>query len=400
MKDDYERQSLLPITSKELSKSAKSHTELASDYIPSLTGLRGLAVLLAHYSHIGKWGSNDRHVNGNSARTGVGIFFVLSGYLITGNLLKMQETSRQRGAGKYSHLIRFYMDRFVRLYPALLIMVAVMYVTRYLVYHGNPPDIKMGWNVLIVLSGQSDLFFLFPITWFFYGNTWSLGVEEHFYLFWALLLPTISRLPFWLKRLVVFSMIAGSLGLSTASYLRDSQWPFIWFAIQGPLPNFWKMLIGASLRLFPTPAWIKRPVMGYVGLLIISVSIVTSFWDPVMPLEPVSSLARITPRTSISGEILWEPVMALSSVLMICSCATHGNRLFETQFFQLIGRVSYSFYLAQFPLLMLNTVDSFYYGLSFTCMAFCYSLISTFYVEEPLRKLYRTYKDTHWSNKF
>jgi peptidoglycan/LPS O-acetylase OafA/YrhL len=396
--EDEQSEPLLPITSSNCDEENHQQSwkvlSTASDYIPSFAGIRGVAVLLAHYSHIGRWGRNDAHINNCVARTGVGMFFVLSGFLITGNLLKMQEANRAQSGKLYSHLPRFYMDRFVRLYPALILMVVFTAVVRHLHFNGNPPDIAMGVNVFLALSGQSDLFFLFPVQHFLYGNTWSLGVEEHFYIFWALLLPFVSRSNVWLKRTIMFALIAVSLGLSTATYLRNSQWPFIWFALQGPLPNVWKMLLGSSLRLFPTPTWIKRPFVSWLGLAIISLSIAASYWDPAVSIKPGWQIAKLTSRQDISLEVFWEPTMALATIMILCSCAKHGNWLLETNFLQFVGRISYSFYLYQYPILFLAGADSFLLGLAVTSLAFCCALISTLYVEEPIRRWYRAYKAT------
>lgn len=139
--------------------------------ISQLDGLRTLAVSLVVVNHSVAWFAGGG--------IGVNIFFVLSGYLITSLLL----TERERTGGV--RLGHFYMRRVLRLYPALLAMLAVTA----LVLGGVALR-----SVLIAGTYTTNLFMTFaqdavaP-----YGHTWSLALEEQFYLLWPLLLPLFLR---------------------------------------------------------------------------------------------------------------------------------------------------------------------------------------------------------------
>ena len=141
-------------------------------YNPALDGIRAIAVLavLAHHAEI-PW------LQGGFI--GVDVFFVLSGFLIT-RLLRDELCA----SGRLS-LPRFYARRAVRLYPTLLLMLAAVLTTS--------PDL---WREAVLaglyLSDYSVALFETPIV---VAHTWSLSVEEHFYLLWPLMLPWVMRQP-------------------------------------------------------------------------------------------------------------------------------------------------------------------------------------------------------------
>jgi peptidoglycan/LPS O-acetylase OafA/YrhL len=151
--------------------------------IPSLDGLRAIAVLFVVFSHmLGTGGflqpakTNPLYELGN---LGVKIFFVISGYLIT-NLL-LQELERNNKI----HLGKFYFRRTFRIFPACYAMIAGLIVLR-----------GAGWidltprDVFHALSYTSNYF---PQRSWNVGHTWSLGVEEQFYLLWPATLVLLGR---------------------------------------------------------------------------------------------------------------------------------------------------------------------------------------------------------------
>jgi peptidoglycan/LPS O-acetylase OafA/YrhL len=127
-----------------------------------------LAVLLVLAAH-----SSPRLPFGG---TGVTVFFVLSGYLITTLLIREREVT-----GRISRRL-FYLRRANRLYPALLTMLVVTVVL------GAPVG-----SALRAGTYTTNLFNSFGIGSFPYGHTWSLAMEEQFYLLWPLLLPGVLR---------------------------------------------------------------------------------------------------------------------------------------------------------------------------------------------------------------
>jgi peptidoglycan/LPS O-acetylase OafA/YrhL len=163
-------------------------------HVPALDGVRGVAVLLVMLFHL--------HVPGFSwGWAGVPLFFVLSGYLITGLLLEASASELPR------YLSVFYMKRCLRIFPLyygyLLVNLALLQVVKgsadgylwYLAYlqnHHIGQALHEGGNIPGVV-----------------GHTWSLAVEEQFYMVWPLVVYFVSRR--WLAVLCLALIVAAPL---------------------------------------------------------------------------------------------------------------------------------------------------------------------------------------------
>jgi peptidoglycan/LPS O-acetylase OafA/YrhL len=141
-------------------------------HVAALDGVRGVAVLTVFAQHAGVPGTPG-------AGAAVDVFFVLSGFLITGILL--DEVRRSGGID----LFGFYRRRFLRLTPALALAVAAYTLVA-------PHDVGAALLSLFYLTDYARAFFVEagPMS-----HTWSLAVEEHFYLLWPLALLWLCRLP-------------------------------------------------------------------------------------------------------------------------------------------------------------------------------------------------------------
>ena len=155
-----------------------SSAPLVGGYRPSLDGVRAIAVLMVLVQHV----AGPLRID--LGYTGVGLFFGLSGYLIT-SLLLDEFASRGRVS-----LFRFYARRAARLVPALLLVVAVC--NTIFVIQGYYAPLA---GSLTALTYTANYVQIFNLNWMVaYGPTWSLAVEEHFYIIWPLaLLATIRR---------------------------------------------------------------------------------------------------------------------------------------------------------------------------------------------------------------
>jgi peptidoglycan/LPS O-acetylase OafA/YrhL len=165
-------------------------------HMPALDGLRGVAILLVLAYHLG-WLPGGSH--------GVTLFFVLSGFLITGIILREVD---EKGRLDWR---RFYIRRAARLIPALVVVVAAFVAV------GGPP--ANAWPALTYTSnflsaGGRNLGAL--------QHTWSVAVEEHFYLVWPIVLVAIpARLRFRLTAWAVLSAAAWRVWLiETATWER------------------------------------------------------------------------------------------------------------------------------------------------------------------------------------
>ncbi len=234
-----------------MSASAFKAPQLAhADYRPDIDGLRALAVLAVLGFH-----AFPGLVKGGF--TGVDIFFVISGYLITTLLLLNLER------GQFSYL-RFYIRRINRLFPALLLVLAASLVTGWLLL--LPFEYKLfGKQVAAAAVYVSNFLLWSEAGYFDLGSAfkpllhlWSLGIEEQFYLVWPLLLAFA-----WKRRWNLFAVIGAIAALSLGAdlLLVDHNAVAAFFS---PATRFWELLLGALL------AWSERrpagPVRGQANL--------------------------------------------------------------------------------------------------------------------------------------
>lgn len=161
------------------------------DHIPSLDGLRGLAIALVLLHHcqprLGPLGLGAVAAWG---WVGVNLFFVLSGFLITGILLDERQQPR---------LFRnFYARRGLRIWPLYFVVVPLVYFTfgPHASWQGSQP----GWLYLFFYVQN-----LFPGLNGALYPTWSLAIEEQFYLVWA---PLVRFLPKWLLAALLLVVLA------------------------------------------------------------------------------------------------------------------------------------------------------------------------------------------------
>jgi len=161
-----------------------SSLQHGSAYRPEIDGLRALAVLAVIANHLHESAAREGFL-------GVDIFFVISGYVVTSSLLARQPKS------PLSFLSGFYARRFKRLLPALVAMVVLVAVLFcFFVSPGEDlfhPSMRTGIASLVGVSNlyllrQGANYFSLDISFNPFMHTWSLGVEEQFYLFWPILL--------------------------------------------------------------------------------------------------------------------------------------------------------------------------------------------------------------------
>jgi len=166
-------------------------------HIPALDGIRGVAILLVVLSHLTPTGPNARHGISHlivrlsdSGTIGVDLFFVLSGFLITGILLRSKNSRR--------YFINFYGRRALRIFPIYYFVLALVAIALFTVPAlSSYQNLRSNWpyfwfygtNILIARHGPAAV----EGRWLGLGYLWSLAVEEHFYLFWPMIVLLCSR---------------------------------------------------------------------------------------------------------------------------------------------------------------------------------------------------------------
>lgn len=233
-----------------------------------IQGIRGIAVLLVVLFHAGlPW------LPGGFV--GVDVFFVISGYLISGLLLKDIEL---RGR---IELVGFFARRAKRLLPAAIVLLCTVIAVTPLIY---PPHEQREWLSAaraasiylsnLWLAGRALDYFAAET----HGNpllhTWSLAVEEQFYLFWPLLLLLLLRLaPRQRGKQWLGIGIAVVACISFAACLWWTQRAQPWAFFGMPL-RAWEFALGALVALRPGAAFVKLPpaLASWSGLALVAVA--------------------------------------------------------------------------------------------------------------------------------
>jgi len=248
-----------------------------------LDGLRALAIGLVLWQHSALPGL------GRSGTVGVTLFFVLSGFLITRLLAEERATT-----GRIS-LRAFYWRRGLRLFPALALLLAAMAV--------------LGVNVIPTLLYAADFAMaagqdLGPL-----DHTWSLAVEEQFYLVWPVLLIILLRLP----RRHALTLVA-ALALASA-VARILLWPEGLRASWAPDTRADALLVGALLGLIQLPR--IRPVL--LALASVALAIPTLVDDHGFMMQfglPLATLgsAVLVAAAAGSERSPWRPILTLGII--------------------------------------------------------------------------------------
>lgn len=284
-----------------------------SGRIPSLDGLRALAVLSVILSHV------DRYFAGAwvVGHFGVTAFFVLSGFLIT--LLMIRE---RRKTGSVS-VKRFYQRRALRILPAyvaLLVVVAIW--SAYLHY---PIDTK-SWIGAITYTSCFMTLSMAPVL----AHTWSLSVEEHFYFVW----PLIFRI---CRPKTAIWVLAGLVLITPALRWEANLWNLPWLNPNYSSPLQLSSIASGALLAFLVTSDVTIPAAAAasVGAALFILSFALRLW-PAVQAALADSL-----RAAGFG-------LALLVILQIRS-ANPIYKILNSKPFVAIGVLSYSLYLWQQP---------------------------------------------------
>ena len=328
-----------------------------------IDGLRAAAVIPVVLFHAG--------VPGNAGGfLGVDIFFVISGFLITSILVREAEE------GRFS-IVAFYYRRVRRIFPALFVLLFIVTVAALFVL--PPLDLaRYGRSLVATTLFASNIGFFLERGYFDTSSlekpllhTWSLAVEEQFYVVWPLVLWAVLR--FGGRRLLTAVVLTGT----AASFLlaaAGSYWnPTATFFL--PFTRAWELGIGASLAILPPIACAKpvREAGGIAGLALIVASI--TLMNDETPLFIASGLA----------------CAATGLLIAVNRERTFASQVLSLRPFVAIGLISYSLYLWHWPLLAFG--HYYYVGdpppvvrglliLSAVGLAF----LSWFLIEQPLRR--------------
>ena len=302
-------------------------------YRSDIDGLRAIAVLPVVLYHVGVPGFAGGFV-------GVDIFFVISGYLICGMI------DQDIRGGTFS-LGNFYKRRILRILPALFAMFAVSGVLAYV--YCLPVEFEdFSRSLASAVASISNVYFAGTAGYFDAPaetkpllHTWSLGVEEQFYLVAPILMLLLYR--FAPRRAKLLLAVAAVLSFAAAVAMSFRNTTFVFY-----LTPFraWELALGAllAIKFIPAPAtaW-GRNIAGSIGLaLLIGVIVLGS---PSAPLLLMTGLA------------------AIGSTLVIASSErgmSWAGRLLSLPPLVFVGLISYSLYLWHWPLIVFQRTDALF----------------------------------------
>jgi peptidoglycan/LPS O-acetylase OafA/YrhL len=340
---------------------------LTNQYRADIDGLRGIAVLAVILSHF--------ELGTTGGYTGVDIFFVLSGFLITGIILKEHET-------KSFSFFNFSIRRVRRIAPALCVMSAVSLALATWVLD---PDryAKFGRSLAFSSLGASNIFFWRSADYFAGRaedwtllHTWSLGVEEQFYLFYPLAILLLWRygkqkyLPILLLAIALFSFALSAYGAvfhkpATYYLLPTRAWELLSGGLTFILCNSYRsstsyrwanLLSVVSIACLLTPIWLLDSQSSFPGFNALPTVLGTSFLLAIGSFESQSFISKI----------LGNPLLVFT------------------------GKISYSLYLWHWPILSLATFGLGHKpvlseSLALIALSFLIAVISYQFVERPFR---------------
>ncbi len=342
-----------------------NHTQ-NPDYRPYIDGLRGIAVLTILLFHI------DIAFFGGGF-IGVDIFFVISGYLIT------RIISKDMREGRFSFW-NFYARRIKRIFPALFVMLLLTSLAT-IVFLG-PHQYYEFFKALRMTSGQiSNFYFAQEVDYFAPGNdhspllhTWSLGVEEQFYLLWPLLLLLTHKFLGPGRSLIALSVLLFlSLGVSEYLVRTDAMAAFYYLHARA-----WELALGGIVALNVLPplrARLPNELAGAAGLALVLYAAI--FYQ----------------NADFPG--LKAAIPCLGAALFLYA-AQQGpglaHKILSARAFVFTGLVSYSLYLWHWPIVAyyksyFSTELTLTVQIQMLILSFVLAYISWRWIEQPFRQM-------------
>jgi peptidoglycan/LPS O-acetylase OafA/YrhL len=335
-------------------------------YRREIDGLRALAVVPVIIFHAGLQIFSGGFL-------GVDVFFVISGYLITKIvLLELDE-------GKFS-IVSFYERRARRILPALFVVMLICIPFAWFLF--LPEDLVFFSKSLIAVSLFASNFLFWRETGYFalstqsnpLINTWSLAVEEQFYVFFPIFLILFWKLSklFILCGLVLVFFV--SLGMAEwMSYVKPS------LAFYLPFTRAWELLIGSFAAFFLIRANRKKfpielcEISGWIGVLFI-----------------IFSFVYFNKNTPIPGLFSLVPTLGTLLVIVFATNKTTVGKFLGNRILVRIGLISYSAYLFHQPLFAFTKYSEFfqfniYISLLLCLVTFIFAYLSYIFVETPFR---------------
>ncbi len=359
-------------------------------HIRALDGLRGVAVVLVVLSHFATGLAPGGFL-------GVDLFFVLSGFLITSLLVSEWETRSQIS------LPRFWARRARRLFPALLVVVAAVMLYS-VIWSSRATTHRVGLDGLaalfyvanwrFILSGQSYIEQFLQTAPSPLRHTWSLAIEEQFYVVWPLVVLAVTRVA--IRRSAGRPVPARRMrhllaGVAAVAGVASFSWMLVLHSRGASLD---RLYYGTDTRVFMILAG------AVLGALTAGRPFAGRSWRVVLiGLGSVGLAALLVATVWINVGLEWlyaggYGAIAIVLVVVLAAAAQPGTnplgRLLEVRAFVGLGLISYGVYLWHWPIVLWVTpsnthLDGFALFVVRCALTLGVSLLSYRFVEQPIR---------------
>ena len=338
---------------------------------PHVQVLRAISVLLVFFYHL----KLDLFKNGY---LGVDIFFVISGFVITKSLHK-----EFKDKGEINFL-NFYKKRFKRIFPVLFFILTFVFF--FYKFYG-PPDISLKKDFLYSISGLSNFFYLINQVDYFnnifdnpLGHTWSLGIEEQFYIIYPLLLFfLIKNFKYNKTSIILYFIIFLSLVIINFFNINNTTVFYL------PFLRFWEFFLGCVIPFLRIK---KNNQLSLVFFILIFIILFSNIFGE----------NNTNPTLYIFKNILI--TFFASFFLIFYNKPNNLLIIFENKFFTFLGNLSYSIYLWHLPIIYFSNI--YFTGInSFLITIFAtliFSYLTFNYIENFFR--YRIWKIKFFFNMF
>lgn len=348
-------------------------------YRPDVEGLRAVAISLVVAAH-----AKVPFLAGGFI--GVDVFFVLSGFLITSLLLREWQLQ-----GRID-FVEFYTRRIRRLAPALFFMLFFFCAASFFLLGPR----QLGWQLdsaLFAATWSSNLLFAFSDTGYFdpsaesnlFLHTWSLGVEEQFYLLWPAVLAFLLSGKDVSRRLIYGIVFLAAISFILCLFFSWSN-PIHAFFL--PLGRIWQFALGAAVCLAATPV-----AKSYAqDMLIASLSRIPGTLAAIGLCLIIVAAIAISPGHNYPGWSATLPSFGAAFLLLGGSLRPDSpvSRLLSVPPLQRLGNLSYSWYLWHWPILTLGGLSGFatsvWHTLLLVAVSLSLAIFSFHVVEKPLRR--------------
>jgi peptidoglycan/LPS O-acetylase OafA/YrhL len=332
-------------------------------YIPSIDGLRALAVLSVILFH----GFPQIFPGGF---IGVDVFFVISGYLITQIIVAQVESNQFSFSDFYSRRIR-------RIFPALILVFIVIYGLGWFVM--LPGEfMQLGKHILAGASFVSNWIYWLEAGYFDelaelkpLLNVWSLGVEEQFYIFWPCIILMLMRWKFGLHKLLACIVLASFL----INVFFVKTYPSATFYL--PFARTWELGLGGLIAIYnlkPRDTRLNNliAVVGLVGIL--------------------APIFYLSPQSVFPGWSVIPPALGAALLLLVAQSDALPIKFFTTSLMVALGLISYPLYLWHWPALsfgrlMKGAQLSSFETISLLFVSFLLALVTYTLIEKRIRYL-------------